>query len=248
MKRVVAVALGLLLLLSACAYSPTVEAIRRCGVMVMVTSADFPPFEYEEDGVLTGIDLALGAVIAKKLKVSLRVEDMDFEDVLASISAGTSDIALAAISANVERAKTMDFSEPYYNTQIRLVAPAGTTKLSGLHSLEGLSVGVQTGTVADKTLSEAGGIGVVRFANDEEAVNALLAGQLDAVAADETAAAFYTSESEGSLVVTGEPLTEGESYVVAVRKGSGDLVEYINKLLRDMQENGELDALLGRYR
>ena len=58
--------------------------IAGCGAaedntLVMATNAEFPPYEYVENGEIVGIDAEIAAAIADKLDMELVIENMEFE-------------------------------------------------------------------------------------------------------------------------------------------------------------------------
>ena len=82
-----------------------VFAISACGkkdkVLVMATSADFPPYEYMEDGKFAGIDVEIAQAIAAELGMELKIENMEFKGVITAVASGKADIGMAGLT--VER-------------------------------------------------------------------------------------------------------------------------------------------------
>ncbi|MBR1457359.1 MAG: transporter substrate-binding domain-containing protein [Oscillospiraceae bacterium] len=102
-KKIVcmAVVLVMVLALAACGSSSS-SAPAASSKLVLGTSADYPPFEFQYpndkgDLVYGGIDIAVGQYIADFTGKELQVENMGFDYLLASLQKGDFDVVIAAI-------------------------------------------------------------------------------------------------------------------------------------------------------
>ena len=77
----------------------TLEKIKEKGTLVVATSPDYAPFEFQAlvDGKneVVGADIMLAQKIADELGVKLEVSAMSFDNVLSSVQNGKADIAIA---------------------------------------------------------------------------------------------------------------------------------------------------------
>lgn len=109
--------------LSACSSSTgaSQSSIQDKGKIVIATESEFAPFEFKTliDGkdTLVGADIELGNAIADALGVDADFSVMSFNNVLASVTSGKADIAIAGISVTDERKKAYDFSDAYYEAE-----------------------------------------------------------------------------------------------------------------------------------
>lgn len=126
--------------------------------LVVATNAAFAPFEYQVGDSFGGIDMQVAKILAEGMGKTLVIRHMAFESVLQSVQSGESDIAIAGLTINAERAQQVDFSDPYYDTTQRIAVAADNTLfdeckteedvVAVLQSLEGVSAGAaktQTG-------------------------------------------------------------------------------------------------------
>lgn len=93
-----------------------VAAIKASGTLVIaVPSIHTPPFFYEENGELKGLDIDLAKSIAAGLGVRpvFNREARTFNDAVQSVVRGNSDIATAKISRTLARAQSVLFTDPY---------------------------------------------------------------------------------------------------------------------------------------
>ena len=135
MKRlslILVVVLVLALALSACA---------KPAVIKVATDATFAPFETTDDkGNLVGFDIDLMNKIAEKAGIQFQWENVPFDSVLAGLSACQYDAAIAAISIDADRQKSMLFSDPYMDAGLIVVINNETTDINGLADLKGKTV------------------------------------------------------------------------------------------------------------
>ena len=92
------------------------------GVLVMATNAEFEPWEYKEGNDIVGIDADISKAICDKLGYELKIEDMSFETILASVNSGKADFGAAGMTVTPEREESVDFTDTYANaTQVVIV-------------------------------------------------------------------------------------------------------------------------------
>ena len=125
-----------------------VEAIKQKGKLVVATSPDYAPFEFQSlvDGKnqVVGADIDMAQAIADELGVKLEISSMSFDNVLTSLQTGKADLAVAGISATDERKEVFDFSIPYYENKISfLVRKSDVEKYKDLTSLESANIAAQ---------------------------------------------------------------------------------------------------------
>ncbi len=84
------------------------------GTLLMVTNAEFPPYESQtEDGGIIGIDVDIMKAICDELDMQLQVEHTAFDSLIASVERETADVAVAAMTITDERLKQVNFSDTY---------------------------------------------------------------------------------------------------------------------------------------
>lgn len=216
------------------------------GKLVMVTNAEFPPYEYHEGDEIVGIDAEIAAAIADKLGLELVIEDIAFDSIIPELVSGKADFAMAGMTVTDERKQSVDFSNTYAKASQKVIVQEGSD-ITTPDDLTGKIVGVQLGTTGDLYVTdlEAEGTTVERFSKGFEAVQALSQGKVDAVVIDEQPAQVFVSQTEG-LVILDDSFTD-EEYAAAVKKGNTALLNAINDALAELDEAGELDAIVAKY-
>jgi polar amino acid transport system substrate-binding protein len=214
------------------------------GVLTWGTEAGFPPYEYREGDQVVGIDADIVNAIAEKLDMSAEVEDMNFDAVITSVQSGKVDIGVAGITASEDRAKMVDFTDPYTTaTQVIIVKEGSSIKSAD--DLDGKTVGVQLGTTGDIYVSDMENVTVERSTRGSDAILSLTQGKIDAVVIDSEPAKKYVESNDG-LVILDEPLTV-EEYAIAVSKDNPELLEQVNTALGELKESGELQEIIDKY-
>ena len=82
------------------------------GTLTMATNAQFEPYEYY-DGDNVGIDADISKAICDKLGYELKIEDMEFDAIIAAVSSGKADFGAAGMTVTEDRLKNIDFTDTY---------------------------------------------------------------------------------------------------------------------------------------
>ncbi|HHD57370.1 MAG TPA: transporter substrate-binding domain-containing protein, partial [Desulfobulbaceae bacterium] len=103
-------------------YSPTLTKIFADKVLRVGVNPQFKPFSFEKDGKRIGVDIDIANLLAKKLGVAAKiVVPKSFSDLIPMLQSGDIDIILAGMSITFDRAKTIDFSTPYFETGLSIL-------------------------------------------------------------------------------------------------------------------------------
>ncbi|MBY5033805.1 transporter substrate-binding domain-containing protein [Streptococcus gallolyticus] len=224
----------------------TVDKIKEKGTLVVATSPDYAPFEFQAlvdgENKVVGADILLAEKLAKDLGVKLEVSAMSFDNVLTSVQNGKADIAIAGFSYSKERAQSFDFTDAYYSvSDVFLVKKSDADKYKKLSDLKGKSLAVQKGSTqeafAQKSVSDAN---IVSLTAMGEEVNELKSGQVDAVLMDSAVAEGYASQND-DLVLASIKLeaSDADAKVVIMPKGQEDLQKVLNKSIKEVVDGNE---------
>ncbi len=229
----------------------TVCLLAGCGAdnnakktITMGTESGFAPFEVKEGENVIGIDPDIATEIAKAMDAELKIEDMNFDGLVMALSSGKVDFVAAGMTIDPE--KDVDFSEPYFSaTQVMLVRKEGSPVAGVADVTADKKVGVQLGTTGDDAVKD-NGVEPQRYEKFADAVMDLKNSKLDVIVMDSAPAAVF-AKNNPELVVLDAPYGDVEEYGIAVKKGNKELLDTINKTIKDMKESGKLDEIIAKY-
>lgn len=222
--------------------------------LIMGTNAAFPPFEFTTSQGLVdefdGIDVAIAKKIAENDGKTLKIEDMKFEGLIAAVSTGKVDMAVAGMTVTEERKQSVDFSDTYFVASQVMVVAADNTDITKAEDLKNnKTVGVVMGYTGDTIVTDNLKIDenkITRANRGLDIVQDVKNGKLDAVVID-SATGKALAEKNGLKVVEDAAAFETEEYAIAVKKGNKELLDRINSTLAEMKAKGEIDKLAVQY-
>ena len=222
--------------------------------LIAVVQIAFEPFSfYGEDGRRTGFEIDFLREFARRWlddPNAVTYLPVPSDARIPTLRRGRADLIAAALTKTPERAEQVDFSLTYFKDGQRLLVPE-TSAVADVCDLEGRKVAaVEDSTSVNNIRAEAASCGyelednLVTFRRHDDAVQALLDGEVDAFTSDGVA---LTTFAEGQpLKVVGNPFSE-EPYGFAVSKGDARLLQLIDTTLREMEQDGTYAAIYQRW-
>lgn len=221
--------------------------------LVVGVSADYAPFEfmYPDAGgnmVYGGIDISVAQYVADELGLTMQVENMSFDNLLASLDKGDFDIVLSAMEATPERLENADFSDPYYTDvpPAILVKADKADQYKTLADFSGKYVGAQTATTKLDMVNDMEGVTPVPLSSVLELVNELVYDKVDAILVDGGVAQQY-ADANPDLVIAeaSSELGEAAPYCIAVAKGDPKgLLDGINAAIAKMTAENKIETFI----
>ncbi|MBO6851097.1 MAG: transporter substrate-binding domain-containing protein [Marinobacter sp.] len=236
--------LGASLALTVAAGTVSAETLR------VVTDPSFVPFEMmdQETGEMIGFDMEIIAEVAERAGFDYDLNTMDFNGIIPALQTGNVDIAIAGITITEERQQIVDFSDPYYDSGLRVLVRVDNDEFDELADLEGKKIGTKIGSTSYdylmKSLDENDG--VTPYPGSSDMYMALMSRSVDAVFYDAPNVGYFAStKGEGKVKTVGK-LYEGQQYGIALKKGS-EWVEGVNEALAAMKEDGTYKEIYEKW-
>ncbi|ABS23082.1 transporter substrate-binding domain-containing protein [Bacillus cytotoxicus] len=256
MKKVLSISIALILILSmfsACSKGEEKEvgADKNKKVLIMGTSADYKPYEYVEaskSDEIIGFDVDIAKYIGKELGYEVKVKDMDFGGLLASLSSGKVDFVMAGMTPTAERKENADFTDIYFVAKNMIVSKKDSN-IKSLQDLKGKKVGVQTGSIQEEKANEfKKQVDLKAEGRDRvpEIVQEIKAGRFDAAILEDTIAKHYLEKVKGLQGIEIQEAPEEVGAAIALPKNSDKTAEF-NKVIQKMKENGEMNKLVKKW-
>ncbi len=226
------------------ASADALDDIKKKGVLVVGTKADYRPFGFlDPSGKIVGMEPDLAADVAKRLGVKLELVPVVASNRMQFLQQGKIDMMIATMSDTPERRKIVDIIEPnYYGSGTNLMAP----KSAGLKSWEairGKKVCLIQGAFYNKELQEKYGVDGVAFPGTAEAYTALKNGNCVAFAYDDTAIVGELLKPEWS---TYEMPLDSILFVpwgLAVKQGEKAFADMMAKTAAEWHKSGLIQDL-----
>ncbi|MDO5754465.1 ABC transporter substrate-binding protein [Arthrobacter sp.] len=227
--------------------------IKEAGVLNVGMANNYPPNEFKDaNGQPAGwsVDLtnALGQVMGLKVNFDIGT----FDNILPAINGGKDDMGMSSFTDTLEREKQVDFVN-YYLAGIQWAAPVGKTV--DPDNACGLKVAVQATTYEDthevpaksKACTDAGkaAITIFKFDTQDQATNALVIGQVDAMSADSPVTLYAISKTDKKLQTAGDAF-EVAPYGMPVAKDS-EFTPVLQKALQALIDDGSYGKILSKW-
>jgi len=218
--------------------------------LIFGSDCTYPPMEMlDAKKEIVGFDIDMIKAVAQAAGFEAVIKNTAWDGIFAGLTAGDYDAVLSAVTITEERARTMDFSDPYVEAGQVIIVNKNLNGLTTLSQFGGKKVGAQIGTT--------GAIEVMKFKNiklknyDEAglAVEDLYVGRTDAVVVDSPTARAYVLQNaryKDKLKIVGEPFTD-EHYGVALKKGNAKALEMINRGIAIIKKDGTLAKLTHKW-
>ena len=152
----------------------------------VATNANFPPYEYIENGDYAGIDIEIAKQIAKELNLKLDIQNMPFDSIIAAVASNKADIGISGFTVTDERKKSINFSDSYAKSKQAIIVKDDSSikKVDDLYGDNAYIVGVQLSTTGaiyfgDDIEKKKTKATLQEYHNGADAVAALIAGKID---------------------------------------------------------------------
>ncbi|AYC32285.1 ABC transporter substrate-binding protein [Pseudomonas cavernae] len=251
MKKIALLGAMALSLLSAFAMADDAKPL-RIGI-----EAAYPPFAFKTpDGNISGFDYDIGNALCEEMKVKCVWIEQEFDGLIPALKVRKFDAVLSSMNITEDRLKSVDFSQKYYNSPVRLAMKAGTEIKDPLVDLKGKKVGVQRSSIYDRYATDnfaPAGAEVVRYTSQNEIFLDLAAGRVDATLADAVNIddGFLKTDGGKGFALVGPTFNDkkyfGEGAGIAVRKGDKALADKISAAIQAIRANGKYKAVQDKY-
>ena len=217
------------------------------GKLTVVAELGFAPFEYmdEKTGEPVGFDVDVINAVAEKMGLTASYLPNQKFDTLVPIikQGGKADVSIAAITITDERLESVDFSEPYLDSNQAIVVAKGSSETEETLNDASKQVVCQGGTTGDEWIGE-NLPDAVRVPVDDvtAALTGVQTGLYQAMVVDLPVASYMLAQSFSDLQIVKE-IPTGEQYGIAVSKDNPELTQSINKALEDMKSDGTMKEI-----
>ncbi len=199
-----------------------------------------------------GYDVEIAKAIAKGLDKKLVIVKTEWDGLTPALLSGSIDAIIAGMSPTAERQKTIDFSEPYYRSDLVMVVKAGSKyeKATSLADFSGAKITAQLNTFHYTVIDQIPNVDKQAAMADFPAMRvALEAGIIDGYVSERPEGISAVEANDNFAMVVFE---EGKGFVasdedvaisVGLKKGNPDLVKKINDILAKISEEDRIKLM-----
>ncbi len=242
MKNALLTALALICVLAGC-------APRSANQIVAGMELAYPPFEMTDlHGQPTGVSVDLAKALAKYLGCEVEIQNVPFDGLIPALQTQKIDLIISSMTATVERAKSIAFSDPYLKTGLCLLV-GKTSPIESLQDLDqpGRVVVVKKGTTGHLYAADHIRQAKLLVLDKEDAcVLEVVQKKADAFIYDQISTFENWQRHKDSTRALLKPFQE-ESWAVGLRQGDGELRQRVNEFLKDFKAHGGFEELGDRY-
>ena len=210
----------------------------------------YPPFETRDDaGEPTGISVDLMKAFGEYSGYDIRIENTSWDGLIPSLQTGAADIVISSMTITEERRGLVDFSDPYANALLAILANADSD-IASIDDLNqtGKVVAVKSGSTghmyAEKNLSEAK---LLVLPDESACVTEVTQGRADGFIYDQLTIYRNWQNNPDTTSAVFIPFQDVEQWGIAVQKGNEELLSQLNAFLADFQANGGYEELTEKY-
>ena len=236
-----------------------VLATAGCGKKASVAAPDAPlivgmelayrPFEMTDaQNKATGVSVDLAKALGESLGRPVQIENIPFDGLITALRTGKIDLVISSMTATADRARTIDFSDPYVKTGLALLVGKNSPvqKFDDL-TAPGRKLAVKQGTTAHLVASQRlPAANLLVFDQEEACVLEVIQGKADAFAYDQMAVFRHWNKNRDNTRALLEPFTS-EEWAIGLKKGNDALRSQVNAFLAGFAAKGGFEKLAEQY-
>ncbi|MBU3030899.1 transporter substrate-binding domain-containing protein [Paracoccus marinaquae] len=227
----------------ALARESVIEAIKERGVIKIGLSLFVPWSMRAKNGDLVGFELDVGRKLAEDMGVEVEFIETAWDGIIPALVAGKFDVIISGMSWTAQRNLTVNFSDPYAYSGLKIVANKQLTEGMTVADLNDPSVtfaarrGGTPSTLIATMFPEAK---LLQFDEDGAATQEVLNGNAHATMGAEPTPSRDARTHPDTLVVLGEQVFDQRGDGFVMRKGDVDAMNFFNNWIAQNWRSGWL--------
>ena len=218
--------------------------------LIVAMELAYPPFETKDaNGNPMGVSVDFAKDFGTYIGRSVEISNIAWEGLIPALQTGKADMIISSMTITADRAKTVDFSNPYANAMLAVL----TNKNSGIKTIDDLNqagkkVAVKIGstgfTYAQNNLKNAE---LISLADESACVTEVSQGKADGFIYDQLTIYRDWQANIDTTEAVFIPFQDVDKWGVAVKKGNTELLNQINDFIAKYTEEGGFDKLTEKY-
>ncbi len=211
---------------------------------------NYPPYEYiDESGNYVGFNVDIMNALSLEMETKIEFIPKEWENAMKMVETGEADL-IQGVSYSEERARLFDFSDEVVSNSQSIFVRKDDATIFSSSNLNGKTVSVQKNDISREIIEDNKfkDVKIKEFDTQEEAIDAMLAGEVDAFVGNRITGLYYIQTKDKSEEVKiADELEKTGSYSIAVKKGNENLLKDINKALKKIKQNGTYDKISKKW-
>lgn len=211
--------------------------------------AAFAPFEFvdEKTNQVAGFDVDIMKAIGEVIGYEVQYLNLAWDGLIPSLLNGNIDVIASGMSITEDRAKQVNFSEPYFVSGLTMMIRKENNTFKTFDDLAGKNISVQISTTGDFKAEEIPGAKVLRYNTSPESLQNVIMYTADACILDLPVAEAYLAKNPNAPLKNLGVLSDDDHFGLAMRKKDTDLLEQINAALEQIKADGTYDELVAKW-
>ena len=217
--------------------------------LVVGMELSFPPFEtLDAAGKPSGISPELAKALGDYLHRPVRIENLPFDGLITALRTGKISLIISSLTKTPERAKSIDFSDPYLRMGLALLVHKDS-RIRSIADVDqpDIRVAVKKATTGHiYALTHFKDAGILVFNDDATCATEVSQGKADAMIYDQISILQHWKKYPDTTKALLQPF-QTEEWAIGLRKGDDELRNQVNAFLKQFKETGGFDALGNKY-
>jgi polar amino acid transport system substrate-binding protein len=224
-------------------------ALKPKSTLVVGMELNYPPFEMlDPQGKPTGISVEMANELGKFLDKHVQIQNIPFDGLIPALKTGKIDLIISSMTETPERAKSIDFSDPYLHTGLCVLVNK-TAPIDSITQADqpNISVAVKQGTTgqlyAQQHLKRAR---ILVLEKEDACVLEVIQNKAQAFIYDQMSIFKHWQQHQDSTKTILKPFQE-ERWAVGIRSDDQALKAQVNAFLIVFKKNGGFEKLGDKY-
>ncbi len=228
--------------------------------LTVLSQSNFPPFSFEEKGVMTGIDIDVIHELGNRMNFEIIMKYVPWKRLLKTLENGRTDAGFALFYTE-ERAKFALYAtlEPiHYSSFFLFVKKGSEFKFSRIQDLYNKKIGLQSSfSISDEfdIAVKEKKFNIHNAYSNENNINLLLKGRVDAIIGHEIVTYYNAAKLDVLEKISLLPIPVAKkrpAYLVLSKssnkiKNKAELLDTINKIMSEIKQDGTYQKIVHKY-
>jgi len=228
----------------------TLDTILKRGIIKVAFSVDVPPFRFrDKNNEPAGLCADFAKALARDLGVKIEYVFSDWQGLIPNLLSGRADIIMADMGMTLERAKKVNFTNPWmeFGDYIMVRNDSEWTSWKDMNK-ENVKIGSILGTTGESTVKKLlPKAELLTYNSIAEEKLALDQGRVDGIVNTKWYIFKQVAQSNGKLRYLPEVLLRGDYARFTLRSDDFHFLIWMNAWLETMEYSGEYDELINYW-